>query len=67
MMATAKDITKSDGTNDAAGLELTTAANVTEIVVTGVTGGYFANTAAGTCEMLARGFILLLKQEELRA
>lgn len=51
----------SAGLGTAAGLELTTAANVTEIVVTGVTGGYFAAAAAGTCEMLARGFMLLLK------
>ena len=49
------------GLGTAAGLELTTAANVTEIVVTGVTGGYFASAAVGAGEMLVRGFIQLLK------
>ena len=51
----------SSAAGTALGLELTTAGTAAEVVVTGITGGYYASLAAGSVEMVVRKIIRVIK------
>ena len=44
------------------GLHLTTAKNVAEVVLTGITSGKFASMAVGAMEMMGRAFLKLFRK-----
>ena len=44
------------------GLHLTTAKNVAEVIVTGITSGKFASMAVGAMEMMGRAFLKLFRK-----